>query len=284
MTDALLHRQTAGANVTRRRGVVGRIGAYLIDVWRRIALSVAVGLKALWRMFRINTWRPTVRHEFVRHSWQVGIKALPATIITAIILGFVAVFQVFLFTHGEFKIAAEALELGSLVLLTMVREIAPLVVGLIVIGRSATVMIAELVDMRLGGQIHMLEAQGIDIFDYLVVSRAAALTVCTFSLGVIFVFLALVAGQIMTGLTGTFSYGLLEFLIRSARFLTPVEYLMLPLKTFGIGLLIAVVACVTALRPTITDMDVRELVPLGYMRAVVATLILSGAITFMVVA
>jgi hypothetical protein len=31
-------------------------------------------------------------------------------------------------------------------------------------------------------------------------------------------------------------------------------------------------------------MDVRELVPLGFMRAVVATLILSGAITAMVVA
>ena len=284
MTDAVVQRPTEGPDVTRRRGVVGQVGAYLIDVWRRVALSVAVGLTALWRMFRINTWRPTVRQEFVRHSWQVGIKALPATVITAIILGFVAVFQVFLFAHGEFGVAAEALDLGNLVLLTMVREIAPLVVGLIVIGRSATVMIAELVDLRLGGQIHMLEAQGVDVFDYLVVSRAAALTVCTFSLGVIFVFLALVAGQIMTALTGTFSYGLLEFLVRTTRFLTPVEYLMLPLKTFAIGLLIAVVACVTALRPTAADMDVRELVPLGYMRAVVATLILSGAITAMVVA
>lgn len=264
------------------RGFVGRFGAYLIDVWRRVALSMAVGLMALWRMFRINTWRPTVRQEFVRHSWQVGIKALPAIIVTAVILGAVLLFQVILYSHGELSIAAEALNVGTIVLLMTVREIAPLVVGLIVIGRSATVMISELVDLRLGGQIHMLEAQGIDVFDYLVVSRAAALTVCTFSLGVIFVFVTLVAAQIMSSITGTFSVGLFEFLIRATKLLSPTEYLMLPLKTFGIGLLIAVVAGVTALRPTDDASDVRELVPLGYMRAVVATLVLSGAITALV--
>ena len=130
----------------------------------------------------------------------------------------------------------------------------------------------------------MLDAQGIDTFDYLVVSRLAALTVCTFSLGVIFVFVALVAGQLMGALTGEFSFGLVEFLVGAAKLLTPVEFLSLPLKTFGIGLLIGVVACVTALRVTAIGADVRELVPLGFMRAVVATLILSGVITALVVA
>lgn len=267
-----------------RRGLVGRFGAYLIDVWRRVALSVAVGLVALWRMFRIRTWRAPVRQEFVRHAWQVGIRALPATVLTAVIIGFAIVFQVVTFARSEFGEAARLLGVGPLVLLTLVREIAPLAVALIVIGRSATVMIGELVDQRVGGQIHMLEALGVDVFDFLVVSRAAALTVCTFSLGVIFLFVTLVAGHIMTAVTGVVSYGLLDFLIGATRFLTPVEYLMLPVKTFAIGLLIAVVACVTALRPTAAGTDLRELVPLGYMRAVVATLILSGAITAMVVA
>jgi len=266
-----------------RRRFVGRVGAYLIDVWRRVALSVSVGLMALWRMFWVHTWRPTVRQEFVRHSWQVGIKALPAIVLTAVIIGFVLVYQVVLFGRGELRDAADAIDLGNLVLLTLVREIAPLLVGLIVIGRSATVMISELVDLRVGGQIHMLDAQGIDTFDYLVVSRVAALTLCTTSLGVIFVFVALVAGQLMGALTGEFPFGLIEFLVGAAKLLTPVEYLTLPLKTFGIGLLIGVVASVTALRVTAVGADVRELVPLGFMRAVVATLVLSGTITALLV-
>lgn len=279
----------AGVRTTRgveasRRGLVGRFGAYVVDVWGRVALSVAVGLTALWRMFRVRTWRAPVRREFVRHAWQVGIKALPATVLTAVIVGFAIVFQVVTFARSEFGEAARALGLGPLVLLTLVREVAPLAVALIVIGRSATVMIGELVDQRVGGQIHMLEALGVDVFDFLVVSRAAALTVCTFSLGVIFLFVTLVAGHIMTTATGVATYGLLDFLIGATRLLTPAEYLMLPLKTFAIGLLIAVVGCVTALRPTAAGTDLRELVPLGYMRAVVATLILSGAITAMVVA
>jgi len=282
MADAPVQVRETRTDSARKRRFVGRLGTYLIDIWRRVALSVAVGLTALWHMLLLSTWRPTVRQEFVRHCWQVGIKALPATVLTAVIIGVVLVFQVILFGRGEFGEAAEAFNLGTLVLLTLVREIAPLLVGLIVIGRSATVMISELVDFRVGGQIHMLEAQGIDTFDYLVVPRVAALTVCTFSLGVIFVFVALLAGWVMTAISEEFSYGLVGFLVGAARLLTPAEYLILPLKTFGIGLLIGVVACVTGLRYTAIGMDVRELVPLGYMRAVVSTLILSGAITAMV--
>jgi phospholipid/cholesterol/gamma-HCH transport system permease protein len=83
-------------------------------------------------------------------------------------------------------------------------------------------------------------------------------------------------------LTGVISVGFFEFLVAAARLLSPTEYLILPLKTVGLGVLIGVVACVTALRPSKIGSDAMELVPLGYMRAVVASLILSGAITALV--
>lgn len=267
---------------TGKRRFVARCGAYLIDVWRRVALSISIGLMALWRMLLPRTWRPTVRQEFVRHCWQVGIKALPATLITATIIGFALIFQV-VFWGRELGGVLGEINVGTLILLNLVREIAPLLVGLIVIGRSATVMITELVDLNAGGQIHMLDAQGIDVFDYLVVSRVAALVACSFALAVLFVLTTLVAGHMLAAFTGTLRVGLLEFLIGVARLLSPTEYLLLPLKMLGIGVLIGVVACVTALRPGKAGSDVRELLPLGYMRAVVATLILSGAITAVVV-
>jgi phospholipid/cholesterol/gamma-HCH transport system permease protein len=265
----------------RKRGLVGRVGAFLMDVWRRVALSISVGLTALWRMSRLRTWRPPVRQEFVRHCWQAGIKALPTTLLTAVIVGFALIFQI-IYWRREFGDVLGALNLNTLTLLLLVREIAPLLVALIVIGRSATVMVAELVELRAGGQIHMLDALGIDAFDYLVVSRIAALAVCSFSLGVIFVLTALVAGQLSAMLTGVISVGFFEFLVAAARLLSPTEYLILPLKTVGLGVLIGVVACVTALRPSKIGSDAMELVPLGYMRAVVASLILSGAITALV--
>jgi phospholipid/cholesterol/gamma-HCH transport system permease protein len=267
---------------TRKRRFVGRFGAFLIDVWRRVALSVSVALTALWRMMLLRTWRPTVRQEFVRHCWQVGIKALPTTVLTAIIIGVALVFQV-IYWRRDFGDVLGALNVNTVVLLMLVREIAPLLVGLIVIGRSATVVITELVGLRAGGQIHMLDAQGIDVFDYLVVSRITALAVCSFALGVIFVLTALLAGQLLATVAGVGRFGLFEFLVNAARLLSPTEYLLLPLKTLCIGVITGVVACVTALRSTTGVSDVRELLPLGYMRAVVATLIVSGAITAMVV-
>lgn len=277
------HERSRGRAPERRRGFVGRVGVYLIEIWRRVALSISVGLTALWRIPWLRTWRPTVRREFVRHCWQISIKALPTTILTAVIVGIALVFQVLYFSRGEFEDIVSAFNLGTLVLLMLVRETAPLLVALIIIGRSATVMISELVDLRINGQMHMLEAQGIDVFDYLVVSRVSALAVCSFTLGVIFVATAIVSGHLLALSAGIVQAGFFEFLAGVARLLTPVEYLILPLKTLSLGVLIGVVACVTALRPTLVGIDVRELLPLGYMRAVVATMVLSGAITAVVV-
>ena len=267
----------------RKLWYTGRLGAFLIGIWRRVALSISVGLTALWRIPRIRTWRPTVRQEFVRHCWQVGIKALPTTLLTAALIGVVLISQIIFFTHGGFGDVLGAFNINALVLLILVREVAPLLVGLIVIGRSATVMITELVEQRTGGQIHMLDAQGIDVFDYLVVSKISALAVCSFALGVIFVLTALVAGHLVATAAGVFSVGFFEFLVAATRLLSPTDYLILPLKTLSIGVLIGVVACVTALRPSEAAPDSRELLPLGYMRAVVATIILSGAISVVVV-
>jgi phospholipid/cholesterol/gamma-HCH transport system permease protein len=266
---------------TRIRPFLRRIGGFPFDVWRRVALSVSVAVTALWRMLWLRTWRKTVRQEFVRHCWQVGIKALPTTILTAALIGAALVFQV-LYWRRDFDDVLGALNIDTLVVLLLVREIAPLLVGLIVIGRSATVMITELVGLRTGGQIHMLDAQGIDVFDYLVVSRLAALAVCSFALAVLFVVTALVTGQLLATATGTAERGFFEYLVVATSLLSPTEYLLLPLKTLSIGVLIGVVSCVTAFRSEKSRSDVRELLPLGYMRAVVGTLILSGAITAVV--
>lgn len=266
------------------RGPVGRFGAFLIETWRRVALTIAVGLTAIWRMFLLRTWRSTVRGEFVRHCWQVGIRALPTTMLTAAIVGIALVFQFMFLRQGAFGDVLTAFNLQGLLLLTLVREITPVLVAMIIIGRSATVIIHELVSLRAEGQIHTLDAQGIDTFDYLIVSRVAALAVCGFCLGVVFVVTALVAGQILGTVTGVARYGFFQFMIYATQLLSPTEYLMLPLKTIALGIMIGVVACVTALRPTREGTDVRELVTLGFMRAVVAALILSGCITGVVVA
>ena len=281
MTVTAVKTRGAQSAPARVRRVLARTGVFPLDVWRRVALSVSVGVTALWRMLLLRTWRPTVRQEFVRHCWQVGIKALPTTLLTAAIVGAALVFQ-YMFWLRDFGDALGALNLNTLLLLTLVREIAPLLVGLIVIGRSATVMITELVGLRAGGQIHMLDAQGIDLFDYLVVPRIAALAVCSFALGVLFVLTALVVGELLALAVGVAQRGFFEFLVSATRLLSPTEYLLLPLKTLSIGVLIGVVACVTAMRPAKAGLDARELLPLGYMRAVVAALVLSGAITAVV--
>ena len=65
--------------------------------------------------------------------------------------------------------------------------------SLIVIGRSGTIILVELGTMKTEGQVHALDAQGIDPFLYLVLPRVMALSLSMFCLTITFVAVALVA-------------------------------------------------------------------------------------------
>ena len=110
--------------------------------------------------------------------------------LTGILVGLAIVFE----TLYWLKVFGKTESAGSLLVLVLVREIAPLVVAAIVIGRSISVFLLELGNMQADGQVRMLDAQGIDPFIYLVVPRVMAVTVCMFCLTIVFTVVTLGAG------------------------------------------------------------------------------------------
>ena len=71
--------------------------------------------------------------------------------------------QVFLAKVGESAL------LGPVLVMVIVREAAPLLVNFIVIGRSGPAIAAELGNMKIAGQVHVLDAQGIEVENELAV-------------------------------------------------------------------------------------------------------------------
>lgn len=61
------------------------------------------------------------------------------------------------------------------------------------------VTVAELGAMQLGGQVRAIAGQGLDPFSFLILPRAVAFALACFTLGVVFVVVALVA--CLTGLS-----------------------------------------------------------------------------------
>ena len=66
---------------------------------------------------------------------------------------------------------------------------------------------------------------------------------------------------------------------RVLRAMGPGTYLLVPLKTLAIGFAVGLVCAATALRSEAGARDMARLLPSGYVRAVLACLMISGAIS-----
>lgn len=219
---------------------------------------------------RPSSWRRTVRAEVRRTLVQAAVGGLTTTVVTAVITGLAMVTE----TLYWLGVAGQRQLAGAILVTLLVREITPLLIGLILLGRSGTVAVEEVGALQRGGQARALAAQGIDPFLLLVLPRALALALASFTLGVVFAFTALVVGFVSGSLLGAVSGSLGSFLDRVLAAMQAADFVVFPAKMVVIGLLVALTACLTAMgaRP---DQDTARLLPLGFVRGLVAIMVAS---------
>lgn len=216
-----------------------------------------------------STWRRTVRAVLARQVFAIGVKGLFSVMVTGLLVGVVVVAQVLYW----FSFAGETDAIGDFVAWTLVRNTTPILVGLLVIGRSGMLMMTEVGNMQARGQLHMLNARGIEPFIYVVVPRVVAAAISVFCLSVAFITVALFSGFVYSNAAGVVSLGFPEFTEMVLGALGPLDAVMLPVKTLLIGFLIGLIACLTALEADATPGSVRELLPHCFVRSMLATLI-----------
>lgn len=125
---------------------------------------------------RVFAWTPRPPYdwrELLRQMVRVGVDSIPVVFLTTLFTGMVMALQTFTVLK---RFNAENY-VGSLVALSMVRELAAVLSGLIVAGRAGSAMGAELGTMRVTEQIDALEVMATDPVHYLVVPRVWATTV-----------------------------------------------------------------------------------------------------------
>jgi phospholipid/cholesterol/gamma-HCH transport system permease protein len=122
------------------------------------------------RLFRESTRQNQEFGEFLRQCYWVGYKSLPLVTITAFIMGLVLTIQS---RPTLVEFGAESL-LPSMVAVSLVREISPVITALICAGKIGSGMGAELGSMRVTEQIDAMEVSGTNPFKYLVVTRVFA--------------------------------------------------------------------------------------------------------------
>jgi phospholipid/cholesterol/gamma-HCH transport system permease protein len=175
--------------------------------------------------------------EFFRQCYIIGYKSLPLVGITAAIMGMVLTVQSRP-TLAEF--GAESW-LPSMVALSMVREMGPVITALICAGKIGSSIGAELGSMKVTEQIDAMEVSGTNPFKYLVVTRVLATTLMLPVLVIIADMLAMYASFLGVNIKDVVS-----FKLYTTQVFDSLEYSdIVPahIKTYFFGFAIGIVGC-----------------------------------------
>jgi phospholipid/cholesterol/gamma-HCH transport system permease protein len=111
--------------------------------------------------------------EFIRQCFIIGYKSLPLIGLTGFIMGLVLTMQL---RPSLIDYGVES-QLPAMVGIAIVREIGPVITGLIFAGKIGSSIGAELGSMKVTEQIDAMEVSGTNPFKYLVVTRVLAATI-----------------------------------------------------------------------------------------------------------
>jgi phospholipid/cholesterol/gamma-HCH transport system permease protein len=191
----------------------------------------------LWGVLVWTPRRPFDWRQWAQQMVRVGVDSLPVILLTAMFTGMVMALQT---TATLMRFGAERY-VGSLVALSMVRELAAVLGGLVIAGRSGSAMGAELGSMRVTEQIDALEVMATNPVHYLVVPRVWATVIMLPLLIVVSDAIGIWGGYLVSViLMGANPVGYMETTFQY----TEASDLMSGLvKAAFFGLLIAVVGC-----------------------------------------
>jgi len=195
-----------------------------------LALFALAGLSHLLRP-------PFYGRMFGRAMIEIGFFSLPVVALTAIFTGMVLALQSF---TGFARFSAEG-AIASLVVLSVTRELGPVLAGLMVAGRIGAAMAAEIGTMRVTDQIDALTTLSTNPMKYLVAPRLLAGTIALPLLVIIADILGVLGGFIIA--TVKLGFNPAQYLANTLSFLHPDDVVSGLAKAAVFGFLIALTGC-----------------------------------------
>lgn len=183
-----------------------------------------------------------MRNAIVRQCRIISLQGLPVVLVVAFFSGGVLALQV----GREVQRFGLENNIGQMVSIAMVREMGPVMTGVILAGLFGSKLASELGTMKVSEEIDALESMSISPVKFLVLPRFLAMVACIPILTVYADLVGIVGG-------GLVSQGILDVsfpvYFREARLsLTMSDVYVGLLKSIIFGIIIAVVACYQGLQ------------------------------------
>ncbi len=169
--------------------ILSAVGRWAIALWlgcgRAFLLLLAIlrHTDSLWRRFG----------QIVRQLHAVGVMSLPIIAVSGLFVGMVLSFQGYT-TLTQF--GAES-ALGTMVSLSLLRELGPVVTALLFAGRAGSSVTSEIGLMKATEQIASMQMMAVNPIDYVVFPRFVASIIALPILAVIFSSVAILGGYVV---------------------------------------------------------------------------------------
>jgi phospholipid/cholesterol/gamma-HCH transport system permease protein len=189
------------------------------------------------QFFREGLTPPYIFKEILRQSFEIGWLSIPLVSFTAFVMGLVITIQ----SHPALATFGAESWLPSVVSVSLVREIIPVITALICAGKIGSSIGAELGSMKVTEQIDAMEVSGTNPFKYLVTTRVISTTLMLPLLVVLADTIALYAAFIGVNMKSVTSLDLFISLVFQK--LTFGDVIPSIIKSYFFGFVIGIVGC-----------------------------------------
>lgn len=260
-----------------------RWAAWLGDQFLSRCNTVAGILAILWATtllaIRPTSWSRPVRSVFARQILFTCVDASGVAMRFGAAAGLLVIVQAALWID-TLGVTTEVI--APVLWKAIVREIAPLLACLVVIGRSGIAIATELATMLVGGEIEVLDSQGIDPMTYLVMPRILSFVISVFCLAIIIATSMVVTGYVIGWATDSIRVSWSSFLTEIVGQFNTLDLLFFVPKTIIAGGFAAAICCTDGLGVRGTMTDVPRVSSRSGIRALTAVFVVSAVLSVLI--
>jgi phospholipid/cholesterol/gamma-HCH transport system permease protein len=211
-------------------GSIGRVFFLFLSATGRLALFA---IDAVAHAFR----PPFYPRLILRQMVDIGYYSLPVVGLTAIFTGMVLALQ----THTGFSRFSAEGAVATVVVLSMTRELGPVIASLMVAGRIGAAIAAEIGTMRVTDQIDALSTLSTNPFKYLVVPRLLAGTITVPALVLVADVIGVFGGFLVA--TSKFGFNPAAYIGQTNDYLQREDVVSGLIKAAVFGFIVALMGC-----------------------------------------
>lgn len=235
---ASIQGESVQTDVTSRLASVLFVGRLVLTVVKTLNdIVTLIGQLILDVLYLAAHPRDIPWREFSANLYKSGAQALPVTALVGFLIGVVLSFL----SSLQLKTFGADIYIVNLLGISIIRELGPVIVAVLVAGRSGSAMTAQIGVMRVTGEIDALATMGVSRSVRLVLPKVLALS---FAMPLLVVWCAaagIIGGMVSANVQMGLDYG---FFISALPRVVPVANVWIGIgKGFFFGMLIALIAC-----------------------------------------